>query len=98
MGSDITDDRLDHMLLLIGIQFRIDGDRDGLLGRLFRFRKRSRLGLQFFEALLTVEWNGIVDIMADSVLHEMGSEIVPDRFRHAYHVLVVDVIRRGLRR
>ena len=75
MRPHIADDRLDNMLLLIGIQFWIDRNRDCFLGRLLRLRKRTRLGPQSREALLAMQWNGIVDIVPDPVLDEMGTSL-----------------------
>ena len=85
MGADEAHNRLDNMILLIRIQFRIYRYGNGFLGGTFRFRKRTRLIFQIVEAFLTMEWNGVIDLVADSVLYKMSSQIIPDGFRDCGH-------------
>jgi hypothetical protein len=85
-GTDVSD--------LLLPQFRIEGQREDLSGRLLRTGEVSRRITQVPVGLLVVDGHGIVNTGGDTVLSEVSPEPVPVRGPHDIEVIAVPGRRR----
>ena len=75
-------------MLLVFAQFRVDGQRKNLAGRLFADRKVALFIPQTLEASLLMERKRVVDLAADLALCKKRAQLVPTR--SANYILVED--------
>ena len=82
-------DRIDDVLQLPLLEFRVDRQRQRLAGRLGRFRAVLGLVAEVGKAFLHMQRHGVIDLRADALLAKVGTELVP--IRDPDHILIVDV-------
>jgi hypothetical protein len=82
----------DHFLLLLTAQAREDGKGERLECSLLGNRKITLLVAEVGEALLQVEWDGIVDRGADLAVREKLLKGIPLPSADPDHILVEDVM------
>src|SRR5438270_11701543 len=82
------DGRDDGFLLIAG-ELAVNRDREALGGGAFRLRERAAAVAEIREARLHVEWNGIVDLVADPLRVEVLLQTIP--IGRSNDELVVDV-------